>query len=293
LVCEALGGKIEDTLPACAAFEIAHTWLLIHDDIEDWSEIRRGKPTLHILIGIPHAVNIGDYLNAKSYEALLLGKDIWGIEKTLKILRLFVEMYQKTGEGQATEIETRNAPLSEATVEWYEEMVLKKTGYYSGIVPCAIGSMIANVDEKRMEAIKSFGLNISKAFQIQDDIINVTMKKEEEGISPGTEGGGVGKDFAGDIAEGKRTLILIHAYENANEKDKEILRKLIGKKDIGIEEKMKVIEIMKRYGSIDYAKKCAEDFLQKALNDLRKAIPKEEKRRKLESLTMFLVQRKF
>lgn len=86
---------------------------------------------------------------------------------------------------------------------------------------------------------------------------------------------------------------MIHAYQNANEKDKEILRKLVGKKDITLEEKKKVIEIMNRYGSIDYARKYSKDLLQKALTNLRNAIPNEKKREKIESLALFLVERKF
>ena len=293
LACEALGGRIEDTIPAGAALEIAHTFLLIHDDIEDYSKVRRGNPCLHLIYGIPHAVNMGDYLHMKAYEALLSGERIWGPEKTIKILNLFVEMLRITGEGQAMEIDQREKDLSEATMEWYETMSLKKTGYYSGGSPCAIGALIADGNEEQVKALKNFGFAIGVAFQIQDDILNVTMSEKEVKIAPGTKGGGYGKDFAGDIKEGKRTLMIVHAFQHANEKEKDRMRELVGKKDITLEEKKEVIEIMKRNGSIEFAKNYAKRMIEEAIKDLREKIPETEGRKKLEALARFFIERKF
>ncbi|RLG55015.1 MAG: hypothetical protein DRN95_08245 [Candidatus Hydrothermarchaeota archaeon] len=293
LACETLGGKKEDTIPAGAALEIAHTFLLIHDDIEDFSEIRRGKPCLHKIYGIPHAVNMGDYLMMKVYDVLLSGKRVWGLEKTIKILELFNEMLLITGEGQAMEIEQREKDLSEATMDWYERMSLKKTGYYSGGTPCAIGAVIADGSEEEIETLKKFGFAIGVAFQIQDDILNVTMSVEEEKVAPGTAGGGVGKDFAGDIKEGKRTLLIVHAFQHANEDEKRRMRELVGKKNITLEEKKEVIEIMKRHGSIDFARDYAKRIVKEAVENLKRSIPENDGRKKLEALARFLIERKF
>lgn len=293
LSCEALNGKIEDTIPAGAALEIAHTFLLIHDDIEDSSKLRRGKPCLHVTYGIPHALNMGDYLITKVYETLLSGQKIWGSEKTIKILDLITEMLSITGVGQAMEIEQRDKDLSEATMEWYEKMSLNKTGYYSGGTPCAIGAVIANGNEMQIEVMKKFGFAIGVAFQIQDDILNVTMSEKEEKIAPGTASGGYGKDFAGDIKEGKRTLLIVHAFEHADEEEKNRMRQLLGKKDITLEEKKEVIEIMKKNGSIEFAKDYARNMAKKAIEGMRKIIPETEGRKKLESVAKFLIERKF
>jgi len=293
LSCETLGGKIKDTITAGAALEIAHTFFLIHDDIEDSSETRRGKPCLHKTYGIPHAVNIGDYLLSRVYQTLLSAKNIWGLEKTMRILDLMTEMFIMTGEGQAMEIEQRNKDLSEVTMDWYEKMSLNKTGYYSGGTPCAIGAVIAGGNEKEIEVLKNFGFAVGIAFQIQDDILNVTMSEEEEKIAPETDTGGYGKDFAGDIKEGKRTLLIVHAFEHADKKDKERMKRLVGKKDITTKEKKEVIEIMKKYGSIEFAKNYANKMVEKALANLKKNIPKTEGRKKLESLAYFLIERKF
>jgi len=293
LSCEALNGKIEDTIIAGAALEIAHTFLLIHDDIEDFSETRRGNPCLHVTYGTPHAINMGDYLHIKIYETLLSGKGSWGTEKTLKIIELITEMLKITGEGQAMEIDQRDKDLSEATMEWYEKMSLSKTGYYSGGTPCAIGAIIANGTEEQIGTLKDFGFAIGVAFQIQDDILNLTMSEEEVKVAPGTGGGGYGKDFAGDLKEGKRTLILVHAFQDASEEEKNRMRELIGKKDITLEEKKEVIEIMNKLGSIDYAKRYARKMMEDAVEKMKLKIPETEGRKKLESIAQFLIERKF
>jgi len=291
--CEALGGKIKHTIPAGAALEIAHTFFLIHDDIEDDSKIRRGKPCLHITYGIPHAVNMGDYLMMKASETILSGKKIWGLEKTIKMLELITEMFQKTGEGQAMEIEQRDKDLTKATMKWYENMSLLKTGYYTGGAPCAIGGVIAGGSKKEIEALKKFGFAVGIAFQIQDDILNVTMSEKEEKIAPGTTGGGYGKDFAGDIKEGKRTLLVVHAFEKADWKERLRMRQLLGNKNITLKEKKEMIDIMKNRGSIDYAKNYAKNMVERAIDDLRKVIPETKGRKKLESIAHFLIERKF
>lgn len=293
LSCEALDENIKDTIPAGAALEIAHTFLLIHDDIEDFSETRRGKPCLYVTYGIPHAINMGDYLMMKVYETLLSAKKLWGSEKTMKVLELMTEMLTITGEGQAMEIDQRDKDLSEATMKWYETMSLKKTGYYSGGTPCAIGAVIAGGNEKEVETLKQFGFAVGIAFQIQDDVLNVTMSESEEKTAPGTSGGGYGKDFAGDIKEGKRTLLIVHAFEHADKKEKERMRKLVGKKDITINEKKEVIEIMKKHGSIEFAKDYARKMVEKAVKNMKEKIPETEGRKKLESVAKFLIERKF
>jgi len=293
LACETLSGNPNDTIPAGAALEIAHTYLLVHDDIEDYSEMRRGKPSMHVKYGTPHAVNIGDYLFMKVYDAILNGENTWGPEKTMKVLKLFNEMFLRTGEGQAFEINQRDMDLSHATMDWYEKMSLHKTGYYTGGTPCAIGAVIADGTDEQIKALMDFGTAVGVAFQIQDDLLNVTKTPESEKIAPGTSGGGLGKDFAGDIAEGKRTLILVHAFQNADENDKKRLRELIGRKNITLEEKLEVINIFKKYDSINYTKNYAREMCQRAIEELRTKIPENKGRTKLEALAQFLVEREF
>jgi len=281
--CETLGGNPQETVPAGASLEIAHNFLLIHDDIEDFSELRRGHPCLHVKYGIPQAVNVGDYLFAKSVEVCLSGERVWGPTKMKKVLDLMTEMYVTTAEGQAAEIDAREQDISEATMEWYEKMALRKTGYYTGGTPCAIGAVIAGGSESQVKTLKEFGFAIGVAFQIQDDILNVTS----------TKGGGYGKDFAGDIMEGKRTLLVVHLFAHANQKEKKELMALIGKKDISLKEKMKVIALMRKYGSIKYAADYAKRMVEKTTRLIRKRIKPTEGRKKLEVIADFFINRQF
>ncbi len=293
LACEALGGTWKDTIPAGAAIEIMHAFALIHDDIEDYSTVRRGKPALHIQYGLPHAINAGDYLHMKIFEALLRGQKAWGNEKLFSILEQFVELLTITAQGQALEIEARDKPLEAATIEWYEKMAVAKTGYYSGGGPCSIGGTIAGGSPEQIAALKNFGIAIGVAFQIQDDVLNLTMSESEEGKAPGTESGGVGKDFAGDLEEGKRTLILVHCLQHCTQEEKETLKALIGKKGLSTEQKKELIGIMQRTGSIEFAKEYARQILQNALLQLKEKIPETEGRKKLESAGWFLVNREY
>ncbi|MBI4015152.1 MAG: polyprenyl synthetase family protein [Candidatus Aenigmarchaeota archaeon] len=293
LSCEALGGIWQDTIPAGAAIEIMHAFALIHDDIEDYSEIRRGKPALHIQYGLPHAINAGDYLHMKIFEALLRGQKAWGNEKLFSVLEQFVELLIITAQGQAMEIEMRDKPLEEATMEWYEKMAVAKTGYYSGGGPCAIGATIAGGTREQIAALKKFGIAIGVAFQIQDDVLNLTMSESEEKLTPETGGGGVGKDFAGDLEEGKRTLILIHCLQKCSGHEKEKFRVLIGKKGLKTEQKKELIAIIQSTKSIEFAKEYAREMLQNALLQLKEKIPETEGRKKLEATAQFLIERKY
>jgi len=119
------------------------------------------------------------------------------------------------------------------------------------------------------------------------------MSEEEVKLAPGTGGGGYGKDFAGDLKEGKRTLILVHAFQNASEDQKKRMRELIGKKDITLEEKKEVIGIMNKIGSIDYAKNYAKKMMEDAVKKMKLKIPDTDGRKKLESIAQFLIERKF
>jgi geranylgeranyl diphosphate synthase type I len=277
LSCQALNGNIVKAIPAAVCLELAHSSLLIHDDIEDFSERRREKLTVHKKFGIPHAINVGDYLMINSYKAMISGAKYWGVEKTTEILELMSEMLKNTLEGQGMEIEQRNHDLSEATFKWYEEMAFKKTGYYTGGSLCAIGATIADGTEEEINALKKFGLGIGVVYQIIDDVLDVTMD--------------TGQDFGADLKEGKRTILTIHAFSRASKSEKERLRELIGKKDITLNEKREVIAIYKKYGSIDFAIEYARKLVEISVEEIKK-IPETEGRERLIKLAKFFVERK-
>ena len=218
LCAEWFGASYEDALPSAVALELFHNFALIHDDIEDSSLFRRGKSTLHLLHGIPLAINAGDSLFGIVYEILLTNRDRFGDQKALDIISLFNQVFRATFEGQAYDIgwvANNHFPSREE----YFEMIRRKTGIYSGRGPCQLGALIADAPQDIFEKVGVFGEALGIGFQIKDDLLNL---EEEAGESKE-----YGKERGGDIREGKRTLITIHMLENLNQADSEKLKTIL------------------------------------------------------------------
>jgi len=218
LCAEWFGASYEDALPSAVALELFHNFALIHDDIEDSSLFRRGKPTLHQLHGIPLAINAGDSLFGMVYEILMTNRERFGDQKALDIISLFNQVFRATFEGQAYDIgwvANNHFP----TREEYFEMIRRKTGIYSGKGPCQLGALIADAPSDIFEKVGDFGEALGIGFQIRDDLLNL-----EEDAGESKE---YGKERGGDIREGKRTLITIHMLENLNSKDAEKLKTIL------------------------------------------------------------------
>ena len=218
LCAEWFGASYEDALPSAVALELFHNFALIHDDIEDSSLFRRGKPTLHQLHGIPLAINAGDSLFGMVYEILLTNRERFGDQKALGIISLFNQVFRATFEGQAYDIgwvANNHFP----TREEYFEMIRRKTGIYSGKGPCQLGALIADAPSDIFEKVGDFGEALGIGFQIRDDLLNL-----EEDAGESKE---YGKERGGDIREGKRTLITIHMLENLSSKDSEKLKTIL------------------------------------------------------------------
>ena len=218
LCAEWFGASYKVALPSAVALELFHNFALIHDDIEDSSLFRRGKPTLHHLHGIPLAINAGDSLFGMVYEILLTNRARFGDQKTLEIISLFNQVFRATFEGQAYDISwvTNNHFPSK---EEYFEMIRRKTGVYSGRGPCQLGALIADAPPDILEQVGDFGEALGIGFQIKDDLLNL---EEDAGESKK-----YGKERGGDIREGKRTLITIHMLENLNQTDSEKLKAIL------------------------------------------------------------------
>ena len=218
LCAEWFGASYEDALPSAVALELFHNFALIHDDIEDSSLFRRGKPTLHHLHGIPLAINAGDSLFGMVYEILMSNRERFGDQKALDIISLFNQIFRATFEGQAYDIGWVANNHFPTRAEYFE-MIRRKTGVYSGKGPCQLGALIADVPPDILEKIGDFGEALGIGFQIKDDVLNL-----EEDAGELKE---YGKERGGDIREGKRTLITIHMLENLNQKDAEKLRAIL------------------------------------------------------------------
>ena len=235
LACQAVGGKLEDAVHPAAAIELIHNFSLVHDDIMDNDDLRRGKPTTHKVYGIAFAINGGDGLFAKAFQAIARAK--LPLEKKQKVLTLFSDAIFDVIEGQAMDMafETRE----DVSINDYLEMIARKTGrLIENSVD--IGAVCGGATEEQSKALDKYGFSIGRAFQIQDDVIGITGDPTKTGKAAGN-----------DIREGKKTLIVLHALENS--KDPLILKKALGNKNATKEEISKAIKFLEETGSIKHA----------------------------------------
>ncbi len=276
LCCEAVGGKPRKVLPAAAAIELFHTLTLIHDDIEDSSLLRRGEPCLHIKYGIPLAINAGDGLFMMTWSALLGLK--MPPKKILEIQKMLMEAFSRLMEGQGLELSWHRNENWNISERKYTQMVSGKTGALIGAA-CKVGAYVGGGSRRQIKRLDDFGNNIGVAFQIQDDILNLTGEEEK-----------YKKEIGGDITEGKRTLMVIHALKKGRAGERKRLREILEKHAHGRKELDTAISIMRRCGSIERAQRYAKRLAKKAKKDLG-VLKKSQAKDKLVELADFLVER--
>lgn len=259
-IARAIGGVAQCALLSGAALEMYHNAFLIHDDIEDDSEIRRGKDTLHGLIGTPRAINIGDATNVLALSFLLENLSTIGVTKSLYVMHEVENMARQSVEGQAMELDWIANNTFGLTDSDYFTMCAKKTCWYTFIAPCRIGYITGCNDWEEQNAVDhlvqltEFGMSLGIAFQIQDDLLNILGDVKK-----------YGKEINGDIYECKRTIMLNHLIlHSGSSKDhiKEIItkpRKLKKEKEIKF-----ILNEMRRCGSIEYGKELANKFAKEA-----------------------------
>jgi geranylgeranyl diphosphate synthase type I len=276
LSCEAVGGDSQKILPIAASIEMFHNFTLVHDDIEDDSEMRRGKPCIHKIYGIPLAINAGDGLFAMVWETTLLLE--MPPKKIVGAQRILADAFRRVLEGQGMEIGWSSRGLWDITEKQYCEMVAGKTGALIA-ASCEVGAYLGGGSRKQQRILRDFGNAVGVAFQIQDDVLNIVGREEK-----------YGKEIGGDISEGKRTLMVIYTLAAASKEDKEKLLSILSERT---KEKAKIndaIEILKKYNSDGYAKKRAEEIVLKAKKGLEQ-LPQTNAREKLLELADFFINR--
>lgn len=253
----AFGASLEDALATAVSIELFHNALLIHDDIEDESDERRGKPTLHKLHGIPLAINAGDTLSLLSLRPLVSNMDTMGPRLSKRILDEAMHMALETAEGQALELGWRHENSVDLDDEDYLVMVLKKTCWLATIFPLRVGAIIGSRDTANLENLMRFGFFLGAAFQIQDDLLNLVGDER------------YGKELNGDIQEGKRTLMLLHLIKHATDEQREQLHQLLGspREERTAAQIQWVRTLMDKYGCIDYAREIAHGLAGAAMHE--------------------------
>lgn len=253
----AFGGSLEDALCSAVAIELLHNAMLIHDDIQDASTERRGRPTLHELHGVPLALNAGDTLCLLGMRPLIDNIDRIGPRLAMNILRDTERMAWESAEGQALELGWRRDNRNDLSDDDYLTMVLKKTCWLATILPARIGALIGSRDSVDREPLIRFGFFLGAAFQIQDDLLNLVADPR------------YGKELNGDLWEGKRTLMLNHAYRSGDAVERRRLGAILqrSREERSADEVAWMRQLMDRYGSIDYARGIAHGLAGAALHE--------------------------
>ena len=279
LACRAVGGDDQMARAAGAAIEHFHTAALIHDDIADESQLRRGKPCLHHQIGEGLAINAGDLALSLVTGTVLVDDSLSDAVK-LRVLKELVDMTTRTIEGQALDIGWARDERFDITVEDYLTMAAHKTAFYSGGVPLAVGAIIGGGSEEQIETLRAYGMSTGLAFQIQDDLLNLVGTEEA-----------TRKDFRGDITEGKRTLVVVHALEHAQGNAHDELIDILSSKETDPKSLERAVQIMREAGSIDFARSYAIKLAHDHQHDVEAVLSATPMRKLLVSMGDFFVSR--
>lgn len=280
IVYETLGGKAEDIVDISIIPEVIHNGTLVVDDVEDNGDFRRGKECIHRIYGVDIAINMG---NTMYYLPLLVlfNRDDISQEKLVKIVRCYIEEMLKLSLGQAMDIAWHRGLVENIDEEQYMQMCSFKTGSLTRL-SVKIAGILADADAKIMDALEEFADALSIAFQIQDDILNLTGDISK-----------YGKEIGGDIKEGKRTLMVIYAMKKLPKKDAERLKEILSMHTSDQRLIDEAISLIKKSGAIEYAKTVSSELVKKAWEKLNKVIPQSPAKEKLRMLAEFLIYREF
>jgi geranylgeranyl pyrophosphate synthase len=278
MVYEALGGRAEEIADLAAVTELIHNGTLAVDDVEDRSELRRGRPCVHILYGEDIAINMG---NTLYYLPLLAAIRRGSVPERLtgRILTVYLEEMTNLSLGQSLDIAWHRSLSEDVDEERYMTMCKLKTG---SLVRMGVrfACALRGVDESVEERLVRFGDAVSVAFQIQDDVLNLVGTEAE-----------YGKEIGGDIKEGKRTLMVVHALRNLPEAKArrllEILRMQTSDQDLIRE----AISLIVEAGSIEYSKAVARRLVEEAWAGIEGLLPESRQKEGLRELAAFLVER--
>ena len=276
--CKLVGGREEDAIPTAAALELLHTFTLIHDDIMDQDEKRRGVPTVHTQWGVPIAIVAGDMLFAKVYEAITSYTDNKHV-KPKRILQVLKEISEATitlCEGQTRDMMFESKET--VSEEEYFEMIKGKTAaLFETSARC--GGILGGATKKQVKRLGMFGYYSGIAFQVIDDILGLTADEKV-----------LKKPVGNDIREGKRTLMVVYALEKASKSQRKQILETLGNKDASPQKIQETIKLIDSLGAISYAKKLAEKYIKRAKKALA-SFPASEDREDLISLSDLIFAR--
>lgn len=274
-----LFGLSEDiSIYPAASVELLHNFTLIHDDIMDRDEFRRGIPTVHKVYGEAMAILAGDLLFAKSFEVMFRLVGVIPYERIVKALKELTWAAVTVAEGQALDMEFEGR--TDVKVDEYLKMVFKKTAVLFK-ASAYIGAVVAGAEESDLERISEFAKNIGIAFQIRDDELGLVGDEKV-----------LGKPVFSDLREGKKTILVIYALERVNDEQRKLILDILGNRNASVEEFKKVANIIIESGALEYSNRVAEEYLRKGMSKLEEINTKDlEAKYLLREFAEFLTKR--
>ncbi len=289
--CRAVGGRTEQALLSATALELFHNAFLVHDDIEDNSDFRRGKSTMLRAHGVPVAINVGDATNVLALEPLLGNTERIGVRKALLVFREVERMARESTEGQAIELGWIADARFDLEDRDYIRMAYKKTCWYTVIAPLRIGVICGSPPgalaplEHDLEQLIELGFLAGIAFQIHDDLLNL---EGDENL--------YGKETSGDLWEGKRTIMLLHFVRHAPRRERERALELLclPRKEKKVADVRWLLAAMKKGGSLHYGRQVAAEYSRRAIQYDRQGLSfltDNEDRRFLREMLNYVIER--
>jgi geranylgeranyl diphosphate synthase type I len=283
LICEALGQNPDNFVDFAIIPEVIHNGTLMIDDIEDASELRRGKPCTYKTYGLDVAINAGNAMYYLPLLPLMENREKVSLEKLCKVYEIYVQEMISLSLGQAIDIAWHRGLGNADKVD--EKNFLQMCAYKTGTLArmaAKIAAVLAGANEELVEKLGRFAESIGVAFQMQDDILDLTGEEFAE------KKGGRGQD----ITEGKRTLLVIHTLKVADAEDKNRLISVLSMHTSDQKLIDEAIKIMEKYGSIDYVKDFATKIVQESWKEAEKLLPASDAKEKLRAFAAFLIERK-
>jgi geranylgeranyl diphosphate synthase type I len=270
IAAEAVRADPKPLIPAAVSIELIHNFTLIHDDIMDNASVRRGRPAVHVLWGESGAILAGDTLYSKAFQIMANAKA--QPERVLSSMEMLSRTCTAICEGQWLDLEL--AKSERVTEEEYLEMIEKKTGVLYG-ASAWIGSHLAGGSPKEVSGLEAFGRLTGMGFQIHDDVLDLTAPPQI-----------LGKRRGGDLLEGKKTLIMIHALEQG------LSLEIFGKGEASMEKIEAAITKLQESGSIDYARAKASDLVRRGKVALE-VLPDSSSKAFLLELAEYMISRRY
>ncbi|MCJ7443697.1 MAG: polyprenyl synthetase family protein [Methanotrichaceae archaeon] len=270
LAADAAGGKIETLVSAALSIELIHNFTLIHDDIMDNAELRRGKKSVHMIWGTSEAILVGDTLYSKAFQTL--GMTQVEASRLITAMNILSRTATSICEGQWMDLEFEDR--DDVSEKEYMTMIEKKTGVLYG-ASASMGATLSGASEEFVRGLDEFGRFTGMGFQIHDDVLDLTSTTSA-----------LGKRRGGDLIEGKKTLIMIHAKKHG------LKLSAFGKKDATQQELEENLGLLQNGGSIDYARERAEMLVKRGKRALD-ILPDTQAKTLMLDLADYMIYRKY